>query len=106
MIDADVFDRIISVGDSDRRIASYVYNHAATYHPLAITARNAPIFATIAIENYHQTAEAEEDLRLLQLATQRMADFDPDSTIGRDELMKKCGISDDDLENTSEVEFE
>lgn len=106
MMDVGVLDRIVPISDFNRGKASHAFNRVANGQPVVVMKRNVPSFVIITTDDYRQAMEAEEDLRLLQLATQRMTDFDPDSTIGRDELMEKYGISEDDLADTPEVEFE
>ena len=46
------------------------------------------------------------DARLLTLAVKRMEKFNPEETIPEEKVMKDLGITDDDLSDFDEVEFE
>lgn len=105
-MDIDVLDRIVPISDFNRGKASTAFNRVANGQPVVVMKRNVPSFVIITTDDYRQAMEAEEDLRLLQLAADRMADFAPSATIGRNELMEKYGISESDLTDAPEVDFE
>lgn len=51
-------------------------------------------------------AEEAEDLRLRNLAEERMAHFDPSTLVSQDEVDKKYGFTQEDFAHTEEIEFE
>lgn len=105
-MDIGVLDRIVPISDFNRGKASSAFNRVADGQPVVVMKRNVPSFVIVTTDDYRRAAEAEEDLRLLQLASQRMESFDPEHTISRDGLLKKYGISEQDLAEAPEVEFE
>lgn len=107
MTSVELLDRIVPISDFNRGKASSAFNRVSNGQPIVVIKRNVPSFVILTTDDYRQAMEAEEDLRLLQLASQRvMTGLEPDKTIGRDELLSKYGITDADLDSTAEVEFE
>ena len=57
-------------------------------------------------DEYLRLIDEVNDARLLSLATERMANFDPAATVSAEALYKELGISQEDMDAAHEVEIE
>ena len=57
-------------------------------------------------DEYVRLMDEVNDARLLTIATERMAHYDPSSLIYADDVNRELGISSEDLEGFDEVAFE
>ncbi len=101
-----LLDNIVPISDFNRGKASSAFSKVGEGNPVVVMKRNRPSYIIISPEDYRKAAEIEEDLALLALATERMKDFDPAKTIGEKEIMERYGITEADLDEMDEVEFE
>lgn len=60
----------------------------------------------ISPSEYEKLIEEVNDVRLVSLATKRLENYDHNNIIDGEDVFQKLGITDDDLENYDEVEFE
>ena len=67
---------------------------------------NAPECVLLSPEEYLRLIDEVNDAKLAALAAQRMQHFDADKAIPTEEVYQKYGISDADLADFDEVEFE
>ena len=67
---------------------------------------NAPECVLLSPDEYVSLMDEVNDARLLTLAVKRMEKFNPEETIPEEQVMKELGITDDDLTDFDEVEFE
>lgn len=64
---------------------------------------NATKCVPISLNEYIRLTEEEIDSQLLSLATERMAHYDPKAAIPAEEVYRKLGINQEDIENCSDV---
>ena len=57
-------------------------------------------------DEYLRLIDEVNDARLLSLATERMANFDPAATVSAEALYKELSISQEDMDAAGEVEIE
>ena len=57
-------------------------------------------------DEYREAKQAEEDLTLLTLALKRMAVASDDALVSLSDVMEELGVSQDELDQMDEVEFE
>ena len=57
-------------------------------------------------EEYVRLMDEVNDARLLTMATERMAHYDPSTTISSQEMNRRLGVSESDLADFDEVEIE
>ena len=67
---------------------------------------NAPECVLLSPDEYVSLMDEVNDARLLTLAVKRMEKCNPEETIPEEKVMKDLGITDDDLSDFDEVEFE
>ena len=57
-------------------------------------------------DEYREAKQAEEDLALLTLALKRVAATGDDALVSLSDVMEELGVSQDELDQMDEVEFE
>ena len=67
---------------------------------------NTPECVLLSPEEYVRLIDALNDAELCSMANERMEHFDPSTLISGEEMMKKLGLTEEDLEGFEEVEFE
>ena len=65
-----------------------------------------PVFVIVTPDEYREAKQAEEDLTLLTLALKRMAVASDDALVSLSDVMEELGVSQDELDQMDEVEFE
>ncbi len=60
----------------------------------------------ISPDEYVRLMDELNDARLLAVASERMAHFDPTSLISEEEMNRRLGVTEDDLAGFDEVEIE
>ena len=101
-----LLDNIVPISDFNRGKASSAFSKVSEGNPVVVMKRNRPSYIIISPEDYRKAVETEEDLALLALATERMKDFDPAKTITKEESMREFGITQAEIDEMDEVEFE
>ena len=57
-------------------------------------------------DEYIHLMDEEVDSKLLSIATERMAHYDPKAAIPAEEVYSKLGINQEDIENCGDVEID
>lgn len=57
-------------------------------------------------DEYIHLTDEEIDAQLLSIATERMAHYDPNAAIPSEEVYRKLGITQEDIENCGDVEID
>lgn len=64
---------------------------------------NATKCVPVSPDEYIHLTDEEIDAKLLSIATKRMAHYDPNGAIPAEEVYRKLGINQEDIENCSDV---
>lgn len=67
---------------------------------------NATKCVPISPDEYIRLTDEEIDSKLLSIATERMAHYDPDTAIPAEEVYRKLGITQEDVKNCGDVEID
>lgn len=67
---------------------------------------NATKCVPISPNEYIRLTEEEIDAKLLSIATERMEHCDPNAAIPAEEVYRKLGITQEDIENCGDVEID
>lgn len=103
---ADILDNIVPISDFSRGKASQIFEKASGNTPVIVTRNNTPTAVILSPEEYRHLAEAEENLHLLGLAMERLEANKGKKLLTREEVMADLGITEEDVANAGEVEFE
>ena len=67
---------------------------------------NAPACVLISPDEYLRMVDEINDARLLAIANERLAHFDPSTVIPEENVWERLNITDEELDAVGEVEFE
>ena len=102
----DILDRIVPISDFSRGKAGAAFGMVADNKPVVVMRRNKPSYVVVTPDDYREGEQAKEDLALLLLALDRVRGFDPKKAINPEDSMGEFGITQADLDELPEVEFE
>ena len=90
----------------NRGLAGKVFEEVRQQGAKVVMKNNAPECVLLSPEEYLRLIDEVNDAKLAALAAQRMQHFDADKATPSEEVYQKYGISDADLADFDEVEFE
>ena len=96
----------ISISQFNRGLAGKIFQDVKNSGAKVVMKNNAPECVLLSPDEYVSLMDEVNDARLLTLAVKRMENFTPEETISEEQVMKDLGITDDDLSDFDEVEFE
>lgn len=102
----DALTDTIPISMFNRGLAGKIFEEVKKMGAKVVMKNNVPECVLISPEEYIKLIDELNDARLLAMANERMANFNPDYLISEEEHKKKYGITDDDLQGYEEIEFE
>ena len=96
----------ISISLFNRGLAGKIFAEVKQTGPKVVMKNNVPEVVLISPNEYIQLMEEINDARLMTIANERMAQFDSTNTLSQEEVNLHLGISEKDLADFDEVEFE
>ena len=103
---ADILNNIVPISDFSRGKASQAFEKASGSTPVIVTRNNKPTAVILSPEEYRYLAEAEENLHLLGLAMERLEANEGKELLTREQVMADLGLTEEDVEDAGDVEFE
>lgn len=102
------FKKMVTVSEIGRgKITSVLNDMTKDKQPYFIIRNNKAEAAIVPIEDLTHLLEIQENYELLQMAVERLKNFDPKTAIPMSEVMKKYGITEDEVQKGMEtVEIE
>ena len=89
----------ISISLFNRGLAGKVFEDVKRSGAKVVIKNNAPECVLLSPEEYVKLMDEVNDARLLALANERMANYDPSSVVSEAQVLKELGINADDLAN-------
>ena len=96
----------ISISLFNRGLAGKVFEDVKKCGAKVVIKNNAPECVLLSPDEYIKLMDEVNDARLLALASERMAKYDPKNTVSEDEVLKELGITADELADADKVELE
>ena len=96
----------ISITQFNRGLAGKIFQEVKQSGAKVVMKNNTPECVLISPDEYVRLMDEVNDARLLTLAVKRMENFNPNNTISEKQVMEELGISEEDLSDFDEVEFE
>ena len=96
----------ISISLFNRGLAGKIFEDVKKSGAKVVMKNNAAECVLLSPDEYLRLIDEVNDARLLSLAAERMADFDPTATVSAEALYKELGISQEDMDAVGEVEIE
>jgi PHD/YefM family antitoxin component YafN of YafNO toxin-antitoxin module len=90
----------------NRGLAGKIFEDVKASGAKVVMKNNTAECVLLSPEEYVKLMDEVNDARLLAIATQRMAHYDPDSLLSEEELTQRLGIKPEDLEGFDEVPLE
>ena len=107
MIDmTNAITNTISISLFNRGLAGKVFEDVKKCGAKVVIKNNAPECVLLSPDEYIKLMDEVNDARLLALATERMAKYDPSKTVSEAEVLKELGITADELADADKVDVE
>lgn len=90
----------------NKGLAGKIFEDVKKSGAKVVMKNNAAECVLLSPDEYLRLIDEVNDARLLSLAAERMADFDPTATVSAEALYKELGISQKDMDAVGEVEIE
>ena len=90
----------------NKGLAGKIFEDVKQSGAIVVMKNNAAECVLLSPDEYLRLIDEVNDARLLSLATERMANFDPAATVSAEALCKELGISQEDMDAAGEVEIE
>ncbi len=90
----------------NKGLAGKIFEDVKQSGAKVVMKNNAAECVLLSPDEYLRLIDEVNDARLLSLATERMANFDPAATVSAETLYKELGISQEDMDAVGEVEIE
>ena len=96
----------VPITQFNRGLAGKIFEDVKKSGAKVVMKNNAAECVLLSPDEYLRLIDEVNDARLLSLAAERMADFDPTATVSAEALYKELGISQEDMDAVGEVEIE
>jgi len=90
----------------NRGLAGKIFEEVKQCGAKVVMKNNTAECVLLSPDEYVRLMDEINDARLLAIATERMAHYDPSTVISGDEMNRRLGITDEDLAGYDEVELE
>ena len=97
-----MLDNLVPISDFSHGKGSAAFSKVGDDNPVVVLKHNKPAFVIVTPDEYREAKQAEEDLALLTLALKRVAV----ALVSLSDVMEELGVSQDELDQMDEVEFE
>ncbi|MGM9571793.1 MAG: type II toxin-antitoxin system Phd/YefM family antitoxin [bacterium] len=99
-------ENTIPISLFNRGLAGKIFDEVKRYGAKVVMKNNTPECVLLSPDEYIRLLNEVNDARLLAVATERMARFNPDTLISQEQVDQEFGFNSSDYENTDNVEFE
>ncbi|MBR5346191.1 MAG: type II toxin-antitoxin system Phd/YefM family antitoxin [Deltaproteobacteria bacterium] len=96
----------VPISQFNRGLAGQIFSDVKSHGPKVVMKNNAAEVVLMPPAEYVEIMDALNDYLLLTMAIERMANYEPSSLISEEEMDKRLGITQEELDSTGEVEFE
>ncbi len=98
--------RTIPISQFNRGQAGQIFEDVKKTGAKVVMKNNVAECILLSPDEYIQLMDELNDARLLAVASQRMASYDPSAIISEEEMDRRLGITKEELDAASEVDFE
>ena len=96
----------VPITQFNRGLAGKIFEDVKQCGAKVVMKNNAAECVLLSPDEYVRIMDELNDARLLALASERMAHFNPSTVISEEEMNRRLGIKEDDLAGYDEVEIE
>ena len=98
--------KTVPISQFNRGLAGQIFSDVKTHGTKVVMKNNSAEVVLMPPAEYVEVMEALNDYLLLTLAVERMASCNPSDLISEEEMDKRLGITQEELNGIGEVEFE
>ena len=95
-----------SVIGAIKGMAGKIFSEVKSHGSKVVMKNNSAEVVLVSPDEYVETMDALNDYLLLTMAVKRMENYDPSNVITEEEMDRRLGITQEDLDSIGEVEFE
>ena len=99
-------ENTISISQFNRGLAGKIFEEVKRCGAKVVMKNNSPECVLLSPEEYIRLLDEINDARLLATATQRMALFNPATTVSQEQVDAEFGFIRSDYEDIEDIEFE
>lgn len=99
-------ENTVSISQFNRGQAGKIFEDVKQSGAKVVMKNNVPECVLMSPESYIALLDALEDTQLQVLAMERLANYDPEKLISQEEINRKYGITQEELDAMEDVEFE
>lgn len=96
----------VPITQFNRGLAGQIFADVKAHGPKVVMKNNVAECVLLSPDEYVRLMDELEDAELLALAEERLARYDPATLISHEEMWKHLGITEEDMAEVGEVEFE
>lgn len=96
----------IPISHFNRGLAGKIFDEVKASGAKVVMKNNVAECVLLSPDEYVRLMDEVNDARLLAVAAERMSSYDPAKLISEEEMDKKLGITEKELDSVGEVEFE
>ena len=96
----------IPISHFNRGLAGKIFDEVKTSGAKVVMKNNVAECVLLSPDEYVRLMDEVNDARLLAVAAERMSSFDSSTLVSEEEMDKKLGITEKELDSVGEVEFE
>ncbi|MBR5420760.1 MAG: type II toxin-antitoxin system Phd/YefM family antitoxin [Lachnospiraceae bacterium] len=99
-------EKTVPISQFNRGLAGKIFSDVKVSGSKVVMKNNAAEVVLVPPDEYVEIMDTINDYLLLTQACERMSSYDPDTLISEEEMDKRLGITQDELDAVGEVEFE
>lgn len=96
----------VPISQFNRGLAGQIFNDVKTSGPKVVMKNNTAEVVLLPPDEYVQIMDDLNDYLLLTMAVQRMSSYDPSTLVSEEDVDRRLGITQEELDSIGEVEFE
>jgi len=96
----------IPISHFNRGLAGKIFDEVKASGAKVVMKNNVAECVLLSPDEYVRLMDEVNNARLLAVAAERMSSFDPSALVPEEEMDRKLGITEKELESVGEVEFE
>ena len=99
-------NRTVPISQFNRGLAGQIFSDVKKNGPKVVMKNNEAEVVLLPPQEYVELMDILNDYELLSLAMERMERYDPSALISEEEMERRLGITQEELNSVGEVEFE
>ena len=99
-------EKTVPISQFNRGLAGQIFSDLKASGSKVVMKNNAAEVVLVSPDDYVEIMDTINDYLLLTMAVERMSTYDPDTLISEEEMDRRLGLTQEELDGAEEVEFE